>query len=159
MDGSLSTTDQTLPILGPARPSPLEEGNKGTRTDPPLTYINGGALGPFLGLDKQIFSTARSKPSAVLFSNLLLTSLLLSVPHLLLHHLTKSPLHSQYRLDSQTHTQAHIHTSVHIHRESSASAQLESWRLQVFAQTILPCSMVPRWHAPFQQLLHHSTTL
>lgn len=110
MDGSLSTKDQTLPILGPARPSPLEEGNKGTKADPLLTYINGGALGLFLGLDKQIFSTARSKHSTVLPFNFPPTPLLLFIHHLLLHRLKKSLLQSQYSLYYFTHTHTRTHT-------------------------------------------------
>lgn len=111
MDGSLSTTGQALPIQGPARPSPLQEGNKGTKTDLPLTYINGGALGLFLGLDKQISSTARSQCSAVLFPNFPLTSLLLTVRHLLFHHLTTTLLHSSVQTTyTNTYTYTHQHT-------------------------------------------------
>ncbi|UKZ94886.1 uncharacterized protein TrAFT101_009741 [Trichoderma asperellum] len=105
MDGSLSTMGQALLILGPARPSPLEEGNKGTETDLPLTYINGGALGLFLGLDKQRFSTARSKRSAVLFFNFPLTSMLLTAHHPLLHHLRNTLLHLSLQTTyTSTHT-------------------------------------------------------
>lgn len=136
-----------------------ERGNKGTKTDPPLTYINGGALGLFFGLDKHMFQQHAPSPAPCLF------------PTFLLHHCSSLPIiysitgriysaliSTDYVLKHiQQHI--HIHTNSHPHSGLSTSAQLEPWRLQVFAQTVLPCSMVPRSHAPFQQLPHLSTTL